>query len=67
MDQDTQNKMAALEAKIDSIYESVEKTRKYFLWTTIATLAAIILPIVALLFIIPNFLKDYTSALDGLL
>ncbi len=54
---DTEKRIVALESKIDSIYISVEKTRKYILWTIIATVVAVILPLLALGFIVPSFIN----------
>ena len=59
-------KLAEQEAKINAIYQSVEKTRKYFLVTLIASAAFIILPLIALLFVIPSFLKTITGSGLGL-
>jgi len=42
--------------KVDEIYKSVEKTRKYFKWTLIATLAFVLLPLLFLPFVISQFL-----------
>jgi len=50
---------------IDKIYVSVEKTRKYFLWTMVATLVAFVLPLIAIIFMIPTFMSSYASALSG--
>jgi len=66
MDQETQNKMAGLEKKIDAIYESVEKTRKIMLWTGIITLALIILPLIGLMFVVPSFIGSYTDQINTL-
>jgi len=55
-------KLEAQEKKLDAIYQSVEKMRKYFLWTLIVTVAMIVLPLIALAFVIPWFLKIMTSA-----
>jgi hypothetical protein len=66
MDQETQEKMANLEKKVDAIYASVEKTRKILLWTGIITVAVIVLPLIAMVFVIPSFVSNYTSALGGL-
>lgn len=52
--------------KIDQIYASVEKTRKYFLWTMIITLALVILPLLGLIFALPAFLSTYTTDLQSL-
>ncbi len=61
MDTELKQKVEALESKIDKIYQSVEKTRKYFLWTLITTLAFFILPLIGLLFAIPKFLGVYSD------
>lgn len=66
MDQETQNKMAGLEKKIDEIYISVEKTRKIIMWTGIITVAVIILPLIAMMFVIPSFIGNYTTTLETL-
>jgi hypothetical protein len=51
-----QAKLLELEKKIDAIYVSVEKTRKYFLWTGIITLAVIVLPLLFLPFALSQML-----------
>ena len=48
-------KLAELEVKIDAVYKSAEKTRKYFLWTLIISAVFVILPLVGLMLIIPQF------------
>jgi type IV secretory pathway component VirB8 len=50
---------------IEQIYISVEKTRKYFLWTMIATLVAFILPLIAMAFVIPYFMSSYSGLISG--
>lgn len=67
MEPNIQTKLAELEAKVDAIYTSVEKTRRYFQITMWVTIAMVVLPLVALLFIVPAFIRSYTSALEGLL
>jgi CHASE3 domain sensor protein len=47
--------------KLDAIYASAERTRKYLLWTLIITVAVIILPLIGLAFAIPSFLSIYTG------
>ena len=54
-------KLAAMSQRIEEIYVSVEKTRKYFLWTLIITAVTIILPLIALIFVIPIFLSQYQN------
>lgn len=52
---------------LQKTYESAEKTRKYFLYTTIITILMIVLPIIGLLLIIPQFLKTYSDITEGML
>ncbi len=59
-------KMSALEQKIDAIYVSVEKTRRYLFWTLVVTVAVVVLPAVGLVFAIPSFISTYTQTLEGL-
>ncbi|MFA5871634.1 MAG: hypothetical protein WC858_02820 [Parcubacteria group bacterium] len=66
MDQDLLDKLNQQNARIEQIYVSVEKTRKYFMWTLIATIVMFVLPLIALAFVIPFFLKSITSGLTGL-
>jgi len=67
MEQDILQKLEEQNKKIDLIYSSVEKTRKYFLWTMIITIITIVLPLIALIFVIPWFLSVFSSAYLGLL
>ena len=53
--------IAAINAKLDKIYVSTEKTRKYFLWTLIGTLVAFVLPLIGLMFAIPSFISTYAN------
>ena len=59
-------KLNEQEAKINAIYKLVEKTRKYFLITLIVSVIVIVLPLIALIFVIPSFLKTITGAGLGL-
>jgi len=64
MEPELSEKIDDIERKIDAVYKSAEKTRKYFFWTLIISIAVIILPLIALIFLIPYFLK--TINLTGL-
>ena len=61
MDQNIIQKLEEQELKINQIYESVEKTRKYFMWTMIITVALFVLPLIGLFFAIPSFLSQYQN------
>ena len=67
MEPDVKQKLDNLEKKIDAIYVSTEKTRKYFLWTLIITVAMVVLPMVGLIIVIPIFLSNIQSLSQGLL
>ena len=51
--------------RIEEIFVSVEKTRKYFLWTLIISVAFVVLPIIGLMLVIPQFLNNL-DAVSGL-
>jgi len=54
-------KLGVLEQKIDAIYTSVEKTRKYFLAVLIVSIVAFVLPLIGLVFAVPSFLSTLNS------
>ena len=62
MENDLQQKFEEQDKKLGDIYKSIEKMRKYFLWTLIITVVTIILPLIALIFILPWFVSIITSA-----
>jgi type II secretory pathway component PulF len=66
MEQEILRKIEELEKKIEAVYVSTEKTRKYFLWTFIITAVIIIVPLIAMIFVIPSFLDMYNPANLGL-
>jgi hypothetical protein len=67
MEQEIQEQLRKQDEKLNAIFESVEKTRKYFLVTMWVTLAMVVLPAIGLLLVIPVFMNTYTSSLEGLL
>lgn len=62
MDESVLKKLEEQEKKINAIYISVEKTRKYFLWTLVLSLVFFLLPLVGILFAIPFFLNSLSTA-----
>ena len=64
MEQDILQKIEEQGRKIDEIYNSVEKIKKYFLWTLIITVVTIVLPLIGLAFVIPKFLSTYSDILQ---
>ncbi|MCR4281301.1 MAG: hypothetical protein NUV88_03150 [Candidatus Kaiserbacteria bacterium] len=65
-EQELGRKIDALERKIEAVYVSAEKTRKYFLTIIIISVVAFVLPLIGLLFAIPSFLSTYSN-IGGLL
>lgn len=66
MDPELNKRIEILESKVDAIYQSVEKTRKYFLIITWVTILAIVLPMIGLVFAVPAFMTNYVGTLSGL-
>lgn len=66
MDPELNKRIEILESKVDAIYQSVEKTRKYFLIITWVTILAIVLPMIGLVFAVPAFMTNYVGGLSGL-
>jgi len=62
MTDELSQKIDAQQQKIDAIYKSVESLRKYFKWTIIITVVTIVLPLIALAFVLPWFVSTITSA-----
>lgn len=58
-------KLAQLEGKADATFKSSEKMRKYFLWTVIITVGAIIIPLFLLPLFVPAFLASQGAALPA--
>ncbi len=64
MDQEIKNKLDEQTKKIDAIFVSVEKSRKYFLVTMWITILAIVLPIIGIGIFVPTFLESYTNIIN---
>ncbi len=67
MDQELQQRLENIERKVDAVYASAEKTRKYFLWTLIGSLVAFVLPLIVMLFAVPFLLNTMMGQYQGLL
>ena len=53
--------METLEQKIDKLQSSIDKLNKIFKWTLIITVLLFVLPLIGLLFVIPQFLSTVTN------
>ncbi len=61
-----ETKLAALEGKVDAVFASSEKMRKYFLWTLVITVVVIVLPLLILPALLPSFLASQGVGLNSL-
>lgn len=66
MEEETRKKLDKHQELLEEIYSSVEKTRKYFLWTVIISLAVFVIPLIILMFVLPSFINTLTSGLGGI-
>ena len=61
MEQDILKKLDEQNIKLDAIALSVKKMRSYFFWTGVITIALFVIPLIGLVFVIPQFLNTYSS------
>lgn len=59
MDQEILQKFNEQNEKLDKIFKSTEKTRKYFLWTLIFTVVTFVAPLILFMVLIPKILEVY--------
>lgn len=62
MDPELSQRLDAQDEKLEAISVSVEKTRKYFQWTLIATIITFVLPLIGIVAILPWFMSTMMSA-----
>jgi len=63
MDTDLQRELREQREYLEAIFKSVEKTRKYFLWTLIISCVVFVLPLIGIFFALPAFISSYSAAL----
>jgi len=63
MDEEIKNILDQHAQKLDAIYTSTEKTRKYFLWTLIASAVFFLLPLIGIALILPTLMSTLTGGL----
>ena len=59
-------RLTALEQKLEMTYKSTEKTRKYILSMLIVTVVTVVLPIIGLVFVLPFALNALTAGYGGI-
>lgn len=56
-----ENSQQTLEQKIDKLQNSIDKLNKMFKWTVIITVILFAVPLIGLLFVIPQFISNVTN------
>lgn len=64
MDQQTQDRLDVIEAKVDATLKSVNKIKMYMTITAWVTIAVIVLPLIGLMFAIPSLISSYREAVN---
>lgn len=59
-----EQQIEVLTKKIDDLQRSISKIKKIFFWILILSVVSFVLPLIGLLFAIPQFLASYSSALQ---
>ena len=67
MDPQLLARIETLEKKIDAVYISAEKTRKYILTMVVITIVTLVLPLVLMVAVLPSFMSSYTTQYEELL
>lgn len=60
-----EQRITSLEGRIEELTRSISKIKKVFYWIVWVSIALFVLPLIGLVFAIPQFLSTY-SALEGL-
>ncbi len=62
-----QNLLVQQQKRLDELFVSVERMRKYFLITMWVSILLFVLPLLGLLIAIPMFVNTYTQTIAGLI
>jgi hypothetical protein len=58
MDTELKNRLDILEQKVDTINKNIKTIKNVFMWTFILTIAVIVLPLIGMIFVIPQFISS---------
>lgn len=61
MEEELMKKIVEQQEKIDAVYISVEKLRKYFMWTLIVTGVTFLLPLVIIIVVLPFIFSAFSG------
>lgn len=63
--EEIKQKLETQEKMLLDIYVSVEKTRKYFMWTLIITIVMFVLPLIGMMIVVPPLLNSISTMYSG--
>ncbi len=61
MDNELKTRLDILEQKLDKVNKDVKTIKNVFLWSFIITIAVIVLPLIAIVFVIPQFMSSISG------
>ncbi|HEX8993756.1 MAG TPA: hypothetical protein VF803_00705 [Candidatus Paceibacterota bacterium] len=64
IDPELKQELDALNKRIDEVYQSAERTRKYIWWTIMVSAALIVIPLLILPFAAGSLLSSYSSMMS---
>lgn len=56
--------IARLEAKVDKLQHTLDLILKFVIWTVVASAVLMILPLIAIAFVLPGLVSTYSSLLQ---
>jgi type II secretory pathway component PulF len=66
MDKQTSDRLDQQDIMLQRIEKMTRRTYKMFLWTMISSLVVIVLPLIALAFVIPKFISTFSTTMNDL-
>jgi type II secretory pathway component PulF len=66
MDKDLNDRLDQQDMALERIEQTVKQTRRIFLWMLIASVAFIVIPLIALVFVLPSFIDTFSGAMTEL-
>lgn len=59
MEQEILRKLEEIEKKLEENIKIARQMRQYFFWTLVISLVVIVLPLIGLIFVLPQFISTY--------
>jgi type II secretory pathway component PulF len=56
-----EQRLSSIEQKLDQVQKDTKRTYQIMLWTAIVGVAVFVLPLIGLIFVIPQFINTYAN------